>query len=201
VFGRTLTKNLTLIYLAFRGYANDHDDSLLPAYTTGQNGKPLHSWRTTLLPYFGDKRLYDQIEFDAPWNSERNRRLAAHEPIFYRCPDDTNPDSKLTGYGVVCSPNGLWPGSTSGKLAANSDNSDLVLLVEIEHSDIEWMEPRDLTLKEALDATQSENSANAGRLSIVAYMTVGGEIRRLDNDEERKLFRERLQLARTSPEK
>jgi hypothetical protein len=190
---RRLTGNsrLSMIHIALMQYEGDHG-SFPPAYTTDQHGKPMHSWRTILLPYFGDKELYDQIDFNAPWNSDKNRQLAAREPILYRCPDDTGPDSKLTGYVVLCDPNSLWPGSAPGKFTTGASNLDRILLLEMRHSDIEWMEPRDLTVKEALDAIQPKSSTGIGHPSVVAYMTVGAEIRTLDNEDDRKLFRERL---------
>ena len=49
--------NLKQIALALQGYAQVHG-ALPPAYTTDADGKPLHSWRTLILPFMEEQRLY-----------------------------------------------------------------------------------------------------------------------------------------------
>ena len=56
----------------------DEYGSFPPAYTVGENGKPLHSWRVLILPYLEGKELYSQIRLDEPWDSEHNSQF--HRP-------------------------------------------------------------------------------------------------------------------------
>src|SRR5262245_58943586 len=59
---RTLClNNLHNITLALKHYENDHH-AFPPAYTTDANGKPLHSWRTLILPYMDAQGLFDSID-------------------------------------------------------------------------------------------------------------------------------------------
>src|SRR5262245_46299640 len=44
------TNNLKQIALALRSYEQDHK-ALPPAYTVDESGRPLHSWRTLILPH------------------------------------------------------------------------------------------------------------------------------------------------------
>src|SRR5262249_20258199 len=44
------TNNLKQIALALYNYEQEHK-ALPPAYTVDANGRPLHSWRTLILPY------------------------------------------------------------------------------------------------------------------------------------------------------
>ena len=65
------------IGIALQAYHDQHG-SFPPAYTVDAEGNPLHSWRTLILPYFGEPKwqeIYDQIRFDEPWDSEHNRQF------------------------------------------------------------------------------------------------------------------------------
>jgi hypothetical protein len=183
--------NLMMISCAIQAYRADHA-FLPPAYTTDSNGKPLHSWRVLLLPYIGSEELYRQIDFDAPWNSTINLRLAECEPTFYRCPADRDTGQTATNYVVVLDANGLWPGGKSAKLATDASDLDKVLVLEIAGSDIPWMEPRDVTVREVLGDIQPEEGRRSGHLRAVAYITVAGEICILNNKSDRDLLYKRL---------
>jgi hypothetical protein len=68
------------IGIALQKYHDQHG-SFPPAYTVDENGNPLHSWRTLILPYFEEpkwKEIYDQIRFDEPWDSEHNRQFSEY---------------------------------------------------------------------------------------------------------------------------
>ncbi len=55
-------------------------------FTTDKQGKPLQSWRVAILPYLGEKELYDKIRKDEPWNSEYNKQFHALCPKALQCP-------------------------------------------------------------------------------------------------------------------
>ena len=121
-----------------------------PACTTDADGKPMHSWRVYLLPDFGRNDLYKRYDFSQPWNSPTNQQLAASMPDVFRCPGDPATGSNCTNYVAVVGPNTAWPGSTPRKLADFGEHADeTILLVEIADSDINWLEPRDLSFEEA----------------------------------------------------
>src|ERR1700761_2260667 len=49
--------NLRQIALGLKTYADEHS-AFPPAYTIDAHGKPLHSWRTLILPYIGQAELF-----------------------------------------------------------------------------------------------------------------------------------------------
>ena len=59
--------NLKQIALALHNYSSDYN-ALPPAYTVDVDGKPLHSWRTLILPYLEQQALYETIDMTKPWN-------------------------------------------------------------------------------------------------------------------------------------
>ncbi len=76
--------NMRQIGIALRNYHN-HFGSFPPAYTVDETGKPLHSWRTLILPYFDSKAIdpkwkevYAKIRLDEPWDSEYNIQFSKY---------------------------------------------------------------------------------------------------------------------------
>ncbi len=122
----------------------------------------MHSWRVLLLPYLEAIDLYKQYDFNEPWDGPKNRLLADKMPSVYLCPKARWTGDKpppVTSYVAVTGPGTLWPGTKSARLKDVRDGAANTLLVtEVAHSDIHWMEPRDATLEEALasDATVSQ---------------------------------------------
>jgi hypothetical protein len=59
------SSNLKQIGLALNSY-HDQYHCFPPAYVAGADGKPMHSWRVLLLPFFEDPtlgKLYQQYDF------------------------------------------------------------------------------------------------------------------------------------------
>ncbi|WP_459554984.1 DUF1559 family PulG-like putative transporter [Lacunimicrobium album] len=53
-----------------------HDkSSTLPSSTRNESGIAMHGWQTMLLPYMYESDLYDQIDFEQPWNADSNAEL------------------------------------------------------------------------------------------------------------------------------
>lgn len=141
------------IQLALQNYEREHG-TFPPAYIADANGKPMHSWRVLILPFFGDEtcdRLYRQYDFNEPWGGPNNKRLLATCPEFYRCrhalPTRT-PETTTTSYVAVVGSNAAWSGQEAinpkrGKLAENWANT--VMLIEVPAAaGIQWTEPKDL---------------------------------------------------------
>lgn len=140
-------RNLAKIDYAMQLYACDHDGNLPPAFTVDSDGKPLHSWRTLLLPYLGYDEIYRQIKLDEPWNSEANRRFLQHSIPEFICPSAREfqasrgtcdyPKSGETTYSVIVGPHTLFGTDGVGR-PVNAPNQLLV----VERCDpIPWMKP------------------------------------------------------------
>src|SRR5438105_1376638 len=67
--------NMKQIELALLNY-HDANKSFPPAYVADAEGKPMHSWRVLILPYLERNDLYQQYDFNEPWNGPHNSRLA-----------------------------------------------------------------------------------------------------------------------------
>jgi Protein of unknown function (DUF1559) len=134
---------LRQIALALDRYAKEHG-ALPPVYTTDANGKPLHSWRTLILPYLDEKQLYESIDLSKPWDDPVNAKaLSTHLSIF-QCPSAPSEDNRTTFLAVV-TPNSCLRPNESRKIAEITDGvEETVAVVEFdkEHA-VPWMSPMD----------------------------------------------------------
>jgi prepilin-type processing-associated H-X9-DG protein len=147
---RTVCKNnLKQLALALHNY-HDAYGCFPPAYIADKQGRPMHSWRTLLLPYLEFKPIYKDYRFDEPWNGPHNRELAALKLNLFQCPETKHSDSE-TNYLVVVGPNTVFPGSKCVKISEISGGTtQTILLVEVQNSGIQWSEPRDLSYVDAI---------------------------------------------------
>jgi len=88
---------LSLIASAIHAYEADKG-RMPPAYITGQDGKPWHSWRVLILPYLKRQDLFDSYRFDEPWNGPNNSRLVDRMPEVYGCPADRTKRPGMASY-------------------------------------------------------------------------------------------------------
>jgi prepilin-type N-terminal cleavage/methylation domain-containing protein len=79
------TSNLKQIAVALHNYEEAHK-ALPPGYTVDVNGRPLHSWRTLILPYL-EQALYRTIDLSKPWNDPANAQALGTSVPVYRCPE------------------------------------------------------------------------------------------------------------------
>ena len=77
--------NLKLIGYALHEYSGAYG-TLPPRVTRDAQGNLLHSWRTLLLPYVGEKSLYERIDLSKPWNDPANANAMAQHVSVYQCP-------------------------------------------------------------------------------------------------------------------
>jgi hypothetical protein len=138
------------IALALQQY-HEANGCFPPAYIAGKNGKPMHSWRVLIMPYFCAKNVYQGYDFTEPWDSTKNKTLLAEWHRVYACPSDPSayaPGATQTSYVAVVGRNAAWPGEKSRKVGPDFPTSDTIMVIEVANSGIEWSEPRDLSLDE-----------------------------------------------------
>jgi hypothetical protein len=148
--------NLKQIAIALQNY-HDKYDCLPPAYTVDEAGKPLHSWRTLLLPFLEASKLYEQIDLAKPWDDPVNQEAFAETPSVYRCPAEQFAPGR-TGYLAVVAPGGCFAGSAARKLSEISDRRGQTLVV-IEVSAeraVPWMSPQDTDEEIVLSLTSDK---------------------------------------------
>ncbi len=135
--------NLRQISLALHGYESKYG-ALPPSRTVDASGRPLHSWRTLILPFLDQDELYRSIDLAKPWNDEANARAYATIPSVFRCPASlSNPNS--TTYLAVVGPNACFLPDRPRPLAEiTNDHASTLMLIEAgPESAVHWMEPRD----------------------------------------------------------
>lgn len=109
--------NLKLIAIALHNYKAEYH-ALPPAYTVDASGKPLHSWRSLILPFFeedqhyeslssGSRRLYEQIDLTKPWDDPANAEARRYYVPVYGCPSAECPPLHTT-YLASVAPGGCF---------------------------------------------------------------------------------------------
>ena len=135
--------NLRNIALALQNYAEVYQ-ALPPAYTVDMDGRPLHSWRTLILPYIEQKSLYEKIDLSRPWDDPAN--LEAYETAIdaFQCPSVVCPPNHTT-YFAVMDPVGSFRPTEPRKLSElprSTSSTLMVMEVGGEHA-VHWMSPTD----------------------------------------------------------
>lgn len=144
---RTQCKNnLKQVGLALHNY-HDRYGSFPPAFTVDAEGKPLHSWRTLILPFLDQEPLYNQIDLNKPWDDPVNAAASATQLDAYRCLSAVISPHLTTYLGVVGETAFFHPTATR-KLAdfgrLGTSEKIAVLDIDAEHA-VPWMSPMDFT--------------------------------------------------------
>lgn len=159
------SNNLRQIAIALQSY-HDKYQSLPPAYTVDKEGRPLHSWRTLILPFIeGEQELYDSIDLSRPWDHPVNQQAFAKEVACYQCEKRGN----LTTYKVVSSPEGCFYQSNCRSFSDITDSHDeTIMLVEVlSDQAVPWMAPQDTDEAQLVANLKSLEKPHFGGFHIV----------------------------------
>jgi type II secretory pathway pseudopilin PulG len=136
------SNNMKQITLAMLNY-HDSYGTFPPAYLADENGLPMHSWRVLLLPFMEQNGLYEQYNFDEPWDGPNNSLLAAQIPTIYRCPSAPL-GANETHYVVVDGAGYIFDGDGACAMGDIVDGtSNTILIVEAPAAPVNWMQPLD----------------------------------------------------------
>ncbi len=147
---KVCVKNMRRIADAISAYVAEHG-TYPPAYSTGENGKPLHSWRVLILPYLGYRELYATIDLNSPWDSPVNSLLARQMPAEYQCPADQDLDTVETSYLGICGTGDRYFFDQDRRRLPSElkDGTALtVMITETTGMGVHWMQPTDLEATE-----------------------------------------------------
>jgi hypothetical protein len=138
------SENLRVIHQALGKY-HEENGHWPPAYTVDEQGKPLHSWRSLILPFLGQQALFDQIDFSKPWDHPANRAAAETVVSVYQC-EATSVGPMQTTYVAIVDPRGIMTGSTPTQKRDVLDGlASTILLVEADSGNaVHWMSPQDV---------------------------------------------------------
>jgi type II secretory pathway pseudopilin PulG len=150
------SNNLKQIGIALRNYEEAYG-SFPPAYTVDADGKPLHSWRTLILPYMEQKPLYDKIDLSKPWDDPANRTAYETKVSIFACPSFTGPDFHTTYLAAVGPTSCLQAGQPRLRSEITDDAGLTLIVVEVDASRaVHWMSPTDVSEHEAVDSAAAD---------------------------------------------
>lgn len=135
--------NLKQIGLALHSYLDEYG-ALPPAYTVDADGKPLHSWRTLILPFLEQEPLYKKIDLSKPWDDPANKVAFDAGVPYYACPSTPGHGSQ-TVYMAVTIPGGCFQPTEPRKLSDITDGpGQTIMVLEVDEKQaVHWMSPTD----------------------------------------------------------
>jgi len=159
--------NLKNIALALEQYHNKHH-AYPPAYTVDADGKPLHSWRTLILPYLEQRALYDSIDFSKGWDDPANAAAyLAPAPEIYRCPSSGSPENHTTYLAVVTPTSCLRPAAPRPKADITDGLQSTVDVIEVAPKDsVHWMAPVDANEAMVLSLGPDSKLSHPGGVNV-----------------------------------
>ena len=155
------TENLKQIGLAMHNYHDRY--RCFPAATTfDDRGRPLLSWRVTILPFMGEDALYREFRLNEPWYSPHNRTLLGKMPAAFACPlnEERKGWAEMSTYQVVVGPKTMFTGGTSCVRRADVTDGTANTILVVETNDLTpWTAPHDVAFSSAssLGASGSEH--------------------------------------------
>lgn len=142
--------NLRNVTLGLIGYKNAHGD-WPPPRTFDAQGRPLHSWRTLILPYIDQQELFQSIDLSKPWDDPVNAKAAGTTIPNLICPNSLKAGPH-TNYLAVLRKDGSWILDSSGR--------PTILLMDVDDSRaVPWMSTFDAT-EDTVASAFGPNRAN-----------------------------------------
>lgn len=189
---RACENNLEQIGIALQNYAEEYG-AYPPAYTVDAEGKPLHSWRTLILPYLDQQDVYEKIDLSKPWNDPANLDAYKTEVRTYRCPSTELPPTHTT-YLAVVSTNSFFRLTEPRLLSEVTDNHGETLMVFDVTSEraVHWMAPQDVDERIILDFGSDREHNHRGTTNALC---VDGSVAVLYTNEKLDELRAMISIA------
>jgi hypothetical protein len=151
------SNNMRQVGIALLNYESVYR-SLPPAYTVDANGKPLHSWRTLILPYMDQQALYSRIDLSKPWDHPDNEVARSAVIQAYSCPSTKLPPGH-TLYLAISDKKSVLAGSEAIKLSGISDGTSNTIMVyeTTSQKSVHWMAPTDGDMVDFVAAVTATN--------------------------------------------
>lgn len=171
---RTQCKNnLKQIGLALHNY-HDTWGAFPPVYTVDADGKPLHSWRTLILPYIDQAPLYNQLNLSKPWDDPANAEAFKTSVPTYLCPSTPGTDGKTVYLAVAIKGGCMEPGASRTIKEITDGTSDTILVIEVPHEQaVTWYVPQDADAAVLQGfSSKSKETHTGGRHALMGDGTV-----------------------------
>lgn len=137
---------------------NFHDRQLAfpPASAQKPNTKARHSWRVAILPNLKRKDLYDQYNFDEPWDSPQNKKLLSQMPDVFAAGDDKDAQG-LTPLLAIVGPDTVISsvqrtggrGYIGASIAQIIDGTSQTIMVMESKQRVPWTKPEDIPFEKS----------------------------------------------------
>lgn len=192
----TSMNNMKQIMLALH---NHHDATgRFPAHAKySADGKPLLSWRVTILPQLGEQALYEQFRLDEPWDSEHNRQLIPLMPEFYVDPSSPKyaTEDGFTHYLAVKGEGLAFDKSERGRGFAlfRDGSSNTIMVVQCnDDAAVPWTKPQDIE-----PSKQNPLAGLAGGFHPGVFLAgfADGHVRSISEDIDPETFYHLLTIA------
>ena len=160
---RSQCKNyLKQIGIALHNY-HDVYGAFPPAYTVDANGKPLHSWRTLLLPHLDKAALYHKLDLTKPWDDPVNAEVFKQQLGVYGCSSAPIPQGQTTYLAVVTADSCLQPNQPRPLSEIKDGISSTIVVIEVPHDHaVPWMSPQDASESLLLNLGDKPKVAHPG---------------------------------------
>lgn len=155
--------NFSQIGVALNLYYQQHQ-AFPPAYIVDAQGKPLHSWRTLLLPYLDHTPLYNSINLSKPWNDPANLKLFEDSNVLvYQCASARLPKTSTTYLAVVGQHRVFDPTRPRTLREFTDGTTNSVAMIEVTPQQaVQWMSPLDAYDELVLAFTSQAQHSHAG---------------------------------------
>ena len=158
--------NLKMIGIGLRSYA-DHYHSFPPRYTVDSRGRPLHSWRTLILPFIEEDQLYRSIDLSKAWNDPVNSQARRSAPSVFHCPAANDNAPHYTTYLAVVAPAGAFHPDRARR-PAEFEDAQTLMVIEVPAKDaFHWMSPHDTDAGFVLRFDSQTEFAHQGGTHVV----------------------------------
>ncbi|SIO60421.1 RNA polymerase sigma factor, sigma-70 family [Singulisphaera sp. GP187] len=142
--------NLRKIARGIHAYL-DTNKRFPPPAIYSANGKPLLSWRVAILPFIGEKALYDQFKLDEPWDGPHNQGLLKLRPKVYAPVVNRSQPTESTYYQGFTGKRAFFEGKNGIALVEGRnpfpeipDGTVSTLMVVEAGATVPWTKPEDL---------------------------------------------------------
>jgi len=142
-----LRNRLKQMALAMHNY-HDVYQQFPPAAIRDRQGRPLLSWRVSLLPYLDANELYKQFHLDEPWDSAHNKPLIAKMPkVFAPRSAQLRSQGKTTFVVPVGKQTIFGPPEGVPIRDITDGTSNTIMIIDADESHaVTWTRPDDLSV-------------------------------------------------------
>ncbi len=129
------------IGLALEDYAAERRRLPPPAILDG-SGRPVLSWRVALLPYLGQKSLYEQFKLDEAWDGPHNKMLLDKIPDVYALSGSST--GFTTSYRAVVGNGTAFENPQGTMLADFKDDTAHTVAIAVSFEGVPWTKPEEV---------------------------------------------------------